>query len=285
MYNRLAQKMSISGRSESTLRNYAAHLAQLALHYNELPTALDEDQINDYLHMLQKRHDTPSDSYFKHTVYSLRLLFKLEGNEDMQVELPSIKHEKKLPVVLSKEEMRRMLKQPTLLKHRILLGLLYGCGLRCMEVRSLKISDIDFDRLKVLVRNGKGKKDRYVPLSKHLARGLKTYIESENPKTYLFNGKPDGQAGGDFDSRYSQRGVQWVVKRTAKEAGVIKSVSVHTLRHTYATHLLEDGMDIITLKEMLGHQNIETTLVYLHVSQSGRNKPFSPLDTLYPDKG
>jgi site-specific recombinase XerD len=154
-----------------------------------------------------------------------------------------------------------------------------------MEVRSLKISDIDFDRLKVLVRNGKGKKDRYVPLSKHLARGLKTYIESENPKTYLFNGKPDGQAGGDFDSRYSQRGVQWVVKRTAKEAGVIKSVSVHTLRHTYATHLLEDGMDIITLKEMLGHQNIETTLVYLHVSQSGRNKPFSPLDTLYPDKG
>lgn len=285
MYNRLAQKMSISGRSESTLRNYAAHLAQLALHYNELPTALDEDQINDYLHMLQKRHDTPSDSYFKHTVYSLRLLFKLEGNEDMQVELPSIKHEKKLPVVLSKEEMRRMLKQPTLLKHRILLGLLYGCGLRCMEVRNLKISDIDFDRLKVLVRNGKGKKDRYVPLSKHLARGLKTYIESENPKTYLFNGKPDGQAGGDFDSRYSQRGVQWVVKRTAKEAGVIKSVSVHTLRHTYATHLLEDGMDIITLKEMLGHQNIETTLVYLHVSQSGRNKPFSPLDTLYPDKG
>jgi site-specific recombinase XerD len=218
-------------------------------------------------------------------VYSLRLLFKLEGNEDMQVELPSIKHEKKLPVVLSKEEIRRMLKQPTLLKHRILLGLLYGCGLRCMEVRSLKISDIDFDRLKVLVRNGKGKKDRYVPLSKHLARGLKTYIESENPKTYLFNGKPDGQAGGDFDSRYSQRGVQWVVKRTAKEAGVIKSVSVHTLRHTYATHLLEDGMDIITLKEMLGHQNIETTLVYLHVSQSGRNKPFSPLDTLYPDKG
>jgi integrase/recombinase XerD len=144
------------------------------------------------------------------------------------------------------------------------------------------LSDIDFDRKSVAhVRQGKGKKDRYVPLSEMLCRGLKAYIEAENPTTYLFNGKPDGQAGGDFDSRYSQRGVQWVVQQACKAAGVSKEVSVHTLRHTYATHLLEDGLDIVSIKELLGHERIETTMIYLHVAKNGRKAPFSPLDTLY----
>ena len=128
---------------------------------------------------------------------------------------------------------------------------------------------------------GKGKKDRYVPLSEHLVRGLKTYIEAEKPQDYLFNGQPIGRAGGDFDGRYSQRGVQWAINQAAKRAGILKEVSVHTLRHTYATHLLEDGLDILSIKNLLGHENIETTLVYLHVAQSNRIKPFSPLDTLF----
>jgi integrase/recombinase XerD len=117
---------------------------------------------------------------------------------------------------------------------------------------------VDFDRLQLKVVQGKGKKDRFLPLSKHLVRGLKTYIEAEKPKTYLFNGQPVGRAGGDFDSRYSQRGVQWAVKQACKAAGITKDVCVHTLRHTFATHLLEDGLDIITLKNLLGHEDIET---------------------------
>lgn len=273
--------MSLSGKSESTLKNYALHLAHIALHFNQLPTELDIDQINDYLYLIQQRHHTPSDSYFKFTVYGLRFAFRLKGLNDKRIELPSIKHDKKLPVVLSREEMRRLLKAPKLLKHRILIGLLYGCGLRCAEVRGIQLSHLDFDRQMLHVYQGKGKKDRYVPLPPMLIRGLKQYIHAENPQVWLFNGKPEGQKGGDFDSRYSQRGVQWAINQACKAAGITKEVSVHTLRHTYATHLLEDGLDIVSVKDLLGHECIETTMIYLHVAASGRKKPFSPLDTLY----
>jgi integrase len=152
-----------------------------------------------------------------------------------------------------------------------------------MEVRSIHLADLDFDRKQLKVVQGKGKKDRYVPLSEHLIRGLKTYIKVEKPHEYLFGGQPNGRAGGDFDSRYSQKGVQWAVKEAAKKAGILKDVHVHTLRHTFATHLLEDALDIMTLKDLLGHESIETTMEYLHVAQNGRVKPFSPLDTLFAE--
>ncbi|WP_235973064.1 tyrosine-type recombinase/integrase, partial [Flavobacterium undicola] len=208
-------------------------------------------------------------------------LLKSEGLPYEYLRLPSIKHEKKLPVVLSKEEVWSLLVHAKLLKHKILIGLLYGCGLRCMEVRSVRLQDLDFDRKQLKVVQGKGKKDRYVPLSIHLIRGLRKYIEAEKPQDYLFNGQPVGRSGGDFDSRYSQRGVQWVIKQVSKAAGIAKEVHVHSLRHSYATHLLEDGMDIMTLKELLGHQNIETTLEYLQIAQLESQQKFSPLDMLF----
>ncbi|WMJ75633.1 tyrosine-type recombinase/integrase [Cytophagaceae bacterium ABcell3] len=184
---------------------------------------------------------------------------------------------------MSREEVKRLLCTPKLLKHRVLIGLLYGCGLRCFEARGIKLPDLDFDR-KALLVHGKGNKDRYVPLSDMLIRGLKTYIDAERPEEWLFNGKPEGCAGGDFDGRYSQRGVQWAIRQAAKDAGIEKAVNVHTLRHTYATHLLEEGLNIMTIKDLLGHACVQTTMVYLHVAQSGRQKPFSPLDSLYPSK-
>ena len=280
--DKFEKKLSVLGRSRSTFLNYSRHLAKMALHYDCLPTTLDEDQITDYLHLLQQEHNTPSDSYFKHTVYGLRMLCKVEGLKPSEIGLPSIKKSKKLPVVLSKSEMWQLLNAPDLLKHKILIGLLYGCGLRCFESRNVRLADLDFDRKMLHVQQGKGKKDRYVPMSDHLIRGLKSYIGAERPEEWLFNGQPqENRKGGDFDSRYSQKGVQWAVKQAAKKAGIIKNVTVHTLRHTYATHLLEDGMDIMTLKDMLGHECIDTTLVYLHIAQSGRRKPFSPLDTLF----
>ena len=257
----------MAGKSTSTLQSYSTHLAKLALHFNQVPTDVDPDQINDYLYLVKQEHNTPSDSYFKFTVYGLRFAYRILGMKDKRIELPEIKRAKKLPVVLSQEEVRRLLKAPKLLKHRVLIGLLYGCGLRCFEVRNVQLADLDFDRKQLHVRNGKGKKDRYVPLSDILIRGLKTYIEAEQPGTWLFNGKEqvmEGRVGGDFDSRYSQRGVQWAVKEAAKAASIIKEMSVHTLRHTYATHLLEEGLDIMTIKDLLGHECIDTTMVYLH---------------------
>lgn len=277
--------MQTSGRSNSTLKNYSRYISKIALHFNALPTELDDDQIEDYLHGLL-RNSSPSESYFKHTVYGLRFLFRLEGLKEKRIALPSIQKEKKLPVVLSREEMKALLGAARLLKHKLMLGLLYGCGLRCGEVRSIELKDIDLDRGMLLVRACKSKSDRYVPLGKLLVRGLRTYIESDSPQTYLFNGHPclagrQAHHTETTDTCFSQRGMQWMVKSLSKKAGIKKDINVHSLRHTYATHLLEDGMDIVSLKNLLGHAHIETTMMYLHVAQSGRIKPFSALDALY----
>jgi len=273
--------MSLLGRSKKTFESYGRHLAVMALHFGRTPLELDAEDVQEYLFELQNRSKTPSQTYFKHTVFGLRFLLKSEGLDYNYLSLPEIKKEKKLPVVLSKEEMWRMLCAPKLLKHRILLGLLYGCGLRCFEARNVRIRDLDFKRKVLHVVQGKGKKDRMLPLSEHLIKGLEKYIYAERPVDWLFNGQPVGRAGGDFDSRYSQRGIQWAVKQAAKEAGIIKDVHVHTLRHTFATHLLEDGLDIITVKELMGHVRIETTMEYLHVAQINPKRAFSPLDTLF----
>lgn len=252
----------------------------MAQYFNMNPVLLDEEQVLDYLHYLKQQKKTPSESFFKHTVYGLRYVYRMEGLKEKRVILPSIEKPKDLPVILSKEEMRRLLLAPSLMRHRLIIGMLYGCGLRCFELCGLHIKDVDFDRLAVHVRRGKGRKDRYLPLSKHLARGLQIYLKNENPHQWLFNGKEeDGQK-----MPLSQKGIWWVVSHARKKAGLEKEVTTHMLRHTYATHLLEDGLDILSIKELLGHAHIETTLIYLHVSQMGRRKPFSPMDTLYPDK-
>lgn len=278
LYERFERRMHTSGRSESTLKNYSRYISKIALQFNCLPTELEDDQVEDYLHSLL-RDSTPSESYFKHTVYGLRYLYGMEGLKEKRIALPSIHKEKKLPVVLSRQEMKGMIKVARLLKHRLLVSLLYGCGLRCGEVCSILLKDIDLHRAMLLVRQGKGNKDRYVPLGKLLTRGITKFIEAENPQRYLFTGNPHHTE--DVVTCYSQKGVQWVVKSLSKKAGIIKEVYPHTLRHSYATHLLEDGMDIVSVKNLLGHAHIETTMIYLHVAQSGHKQPFSPMDTLY----
>lgn len=275
LYRRFERKMSIAGRSRSTITNYGRHIAAISLHFNCLPTDLDQDQLEDFLFMLQsKENRTPSESYFKFTVFGLRCLFKIEGLDHVNIELPSISSDHKLPVVLSQEEVKAMLSVCGLLKHRLMIGLMYGCGLRIGELVGLRVSDVDLSRKMLHVVQGKGRKDRYVPLGDLLCRGIAAHIEAESPRKTLFTGK-------DHTVPMSTRGTTWVVNEAVKRAGIKKNVSCHTLRHSYATHLLEMGMDIMTIKELLGHERIETTLVYLHVSQSGRLAPFSPLDRLY----
>jgi integrase/recombinase XerD len=272
--------MSVLGRSDKTFENYARHVAAIALHYQCVPTDLDPEQVKDYLYILQQRSKTPSQTYFKHTVYGLRFLLKTEGLAYEHLHLPAIAKPQKITVVLSKQEVWRMLNATNLLKHKILIGLVYGCGLRCNEIINLKIEHLDFDRKTLHVVQSKGNKDRLLPLSDHLIRGIKTYLQVAQPKHYLLEGT-SGIHGDDLDSRYSQRGVQWVVKSVAKQAGIIKDVHTHTLRHSYATHLLEDGISILTLKELLGHANIETTMTYLHLCQVAHVQAFSPIDTLF----
>jgi len=281
LYAKLQRNIELSGKSKSTLTNYGRCLATMALHFGCSPLELDEEQVLDYLHYLKTQSKTPSSSYFKHTVYGLSFAYKVMGIDRKGISLPSLKFPKKLPVVLSKNEVRLLLKTPQLLKHRIVLAMLYGCGLRRFELLNIKLQDVDLDRKMLHVREGKGRKDRYVPIGYHLARGLETYLNVERPYVWLFNGKDNtGQL-----QRFSETGVQWVVKEAAKRAGIKKHVTSHVLRHTYATHLLEMGLDIMTLKDLLGHSDIKTTLVYLHIAQLGRGRAFNPIDRLYPDKG
>lgn len=156
--------------------------------------------------------------------------------------------------------------------------MLYGCGLRSYELCNLLQSDLDFDRRTVLVKKQKGKADRYVPLSAHLVRGLKKYFETEHPIKYVFNSQvtKDGIAQG-----LTTRAIQWVIKESRSKVNTKKKFTAHTLRHSYATHLLEDGLNIMSLKELLGHARIETTIMYLQVCNSGSSVKFSPLDTLF----
>jgi len=240
---------------------------------------LDEDSILDYLHHLKQQHRTPSDSFFKHTVYGLRYLYRIYDKADSRVILPSIERPRKLPVVLSQQEVRVLLKAPKLLKHRLVLALLYGCGLRNFELCRVKITDLDLDRNVVHVRQGKGRKDRYVPLCGLLIRGIRTYLRAEKPVEYLFNGK---SRTGEYTAM-TARGVQWAIREARRLSDIKKQVTAHSLRHSYATHLLEMGTDIVTLKELLGHANILTTMEYLHVARLSRKKPFSPLENLYGD--
>tara|TARA_R110000737_G_scaffold352737_3_gene400040 strand:- start:17199 stop:17720 length:522 start_codon:yes stop_codon:yes gene_type:complete len=172
----------LAGKSESTVVNYSRCLSQMALHFGCCLTELDKEQVLDYLQYLKNQKKTPSESYFKHTVYGLRALYKLYGLEDKHFVLPSIEGYKKLPVVLSQQEIKRLISAPKLLKHRILIGLAYDCGLRRGELLNLEVKDIDFDRKMLHVRQGKGRKDRYVPIGDLTLGGLKTYFETENPK-------------------------------------------------------------------------------------------------------
>jgi site-specific recombinase XerD len=272
LYKDLERGINVSGKSKSTLTNYSRHLAHLALHYNQLPTELDSEQVLDYLHLV-KAKGSASATFFKFTVYGMRYACRLRGLPYQQFSLPAIEHNNKLPVVLNASEVRALLKACDLLKHRLLIGLAYGCGLRCAEVRTLKVADVDTQRAMVHVRQGKGNKDRLLPMGVMLARGIASYIAADKPRTYLFEGN-DGNA-------YSQRGAQWAIAQAVKKATIIKDVSLHTLRHTYATHLLEQGVNIITIKDLLGHAHIDTTMVYLHLARPSAIVAFSPLDTLY----
>jgi site-specific recombinase XerD len=238
---------------------------------------LEEEQVLDYLHFLKSSHNTPSESFFKHTIYGLRYLYRQFGKQALALRMPSIERSKQLPIVLSQTEVKTLIHNTKLLKHRLIIALLYSCGLRNFELCNLKVVDCDLQRGLLHIRKGKGRKDRYVPLGNLLAQGIKKYLEAEKPQVFLFNGNSTtGQP-----AQYTPRGVQFVLRQARKRSGINKPLTAHSLRHTYATHLLEMGLDIVSLKEALGHSHIQTTMVYLQVARLDRSRLFSPLDRIY----
>lgn len=273
-YSTFLKTLTIRQRSRSAIDNYARSLAKVALHFKIDPIDLSIEQINDYLYQMLKSSTSPSKSYFRHTVYGLKCLFKMMGKEEKALKMPPIPKDEKVPVVLSVQEIKAMISETKNLKHRVMIGLLYGSGLRMNEARKLKIIDVDLQRLQIRIVQGKGRKDRYVVLSKLLAKGIGKYLTEEKPQVYLFNGQTSGEPMGE-------RSIQWIINEAVERAGIQKQTTCHTLRHTFATHLLENGTDLFSIKEQLGHSRIETTLVYLHIAHMVPKNVKSPLDTLY----
>jgi site-specific recombinase XerD len=274
VFKRLSDQVTLRGQSSSTLNNYIRRIALFVIHFKRLPEQVSEDEANEYLVALARDPKSPSRSSFKHMVYGLRYYYRLLGMNKKAIALPSLNRDTKLPVILNRTELKELFAVPKLLKQRIVLSLIYSAGLRGQEVINLKISDIDFERMTIHIRQTKYKKDRILPLSPTMAIGLNKYLGAENPHIWLFNGKkPEG--------KYSTRGLSWVMRENLKKTAIAKEVNLHSLRHSYATHLLEQGVNIVSLKELLGHSEITTTMIYLHVAQFEYVKPHSPLDTLY----
>ncbi|RLD24421.1 MAG: hypothetical protein DRI54_06115 [Bacteroidetes bacterium] len=269
------QNTVLQGKSPSTFNNYLRRIAIISLHFGQLPENITDDELNEYLTALALSSKSPSRSSFKHMVYGLRYYFRHIGQTKRAIALPSLKNDHKLPIILNPGELKELFKTPKLLKHRVMLALIYSAGLRSQEFSKLKIADIDFERKTIHIRQSKYKKDRIVPLSNYIAKGLRKYLAVEHPHVWLFNGKgPQG--------RYSSSGIGWVMRQALKDSGIVKKVNLHSLRHSYATHLLEDGVNIVVIKGLLGHSTIATTMIYLHVAQLAHTPPHSPLDTLYP---
>lgn len=216
-------------------------------------------------------------SYQRQFVGALKLYFgRLESSKLDIGGLERPRRERKLPVVLSKEEVIRILVSIPNAKHRLLIALLYGSGLRMGELLKLRVEDIDGNRLMIRVRQGKGKKDRYVTLSERLLQMLRAYWLRFKPDGILFPGQGKEE--------YSSTSVRVILKRACDAARIKKHVTPHTLRHSYATHLLEDGIDIRYVQSLLGHSKPETTMIYTHVTQRKLATIRSPFDSLFGDK-
>lgn len=238
---------------------------------------LDKEQVQDYLHHCKGLHKTPSDSFFKHTVYGLRAACKVMGRPYHEIALPQIPRQNQLPIVLGREEVKQLIEAPKYLKHRLIIAFLYGCGLRSYEVCNLRRQHIDLERETVLVQKQKGHMDRYVPMGKLLKRGLIKYLRPDIAATdHLFT-----TPSGNHRVALTARGVNWAVKEAKGRIKAKKKITAHALRHSYATHLLEDGVDLVSIQKLLGHAHVETTMVYLHIAQFESSRYRSPLDALY----
>lgn len=272
-YSKFVEHAAIHQKSKSLVINYSRNIAQLALHFATVPHQVSTGEINSYLYRISV-HEGKSEGYFKQTVHGLRYWFRVFGNEAAALRMPPLKKKQSLPTVLAKQECKELFKAPRTLKHRFLLAFAYSTGLRMNELRLIKCADVDTQRRQVHVRMGKGKKDRYVPLSKFIAQKLPLYLNDVKPKTYLFEGLSPGEPMG-------MRSIQYVVNEALARTSIQKDVSLHTLRHSYATHLLEDGVDIYSIQRLLGHSHIQTTIIYLHIAQVKPQLAHSPLDSLY----
>jgi site-specific recombinase XerD len=269
---RFIDDLRLRNYARRTIDTYVGRIVCFARHFGRSPEVLGPTEVREFqLYLLGQR---VSWSSFNQAVCALRFLYGITlGRPEQLPMIPFGKRPKTLPSVLSPAEVLRLLEAAEPGRQRVLLQVAYGCGLRLSELLHLRVSDIDSARMVIHVRQGKGAKDRLVPLSVRLLEELRAYWRRYRPHAWLFPGhKPDRPL--------SAGNVQRTFKRLVKRVGLSKRCSMHTLRHSYATHLLEAGVDVLTLKALLGHNSLQSTARYLHVSTQRLLQTPSLLDLL-----
>jgi integrase/recombinase XerD len=270
---RMLEDMQMRNFSPHTQRAYVRAVAQLALFYNKSPDLLQREEVRAYLvHLVQKRH--VSFSHYNQIRCALKFFYQVTLSREWILDrIVCQKIAKKLPVVLSREEMAQFFAAIHWLKDRALFMTLYGAGLRVSEVVTLRVHDIDSKRMVIRVYQGKGRKDRYVMLSPKLLDVLRAYWKKYRPANWLFPAQ-------DPTRQRNPLSVWRRCRRIACRAGLAKRVTPHTLRHSFATHLLESGTDIRTIQALLGHRSLRTTALYTYVSMEKVAATKSPLELL-----
>jgi integrase/recombinase XerD len=269
---RFLDDMRLRNYSPRTLETYVCRVALFAQYFGRSPDQLGSEEIRTYqLHLLEQG---ASWSSFNQTVSALRLLYRVTlGREEQMPVIPYGRKPKRLPCVLSPEEVLRLLDATPPGRSRPLFRTIYACGLRLNEALHLRATDIDSARMVVHVRQGKGNKERLVPLSERLLDELRRYWREYRPRPWLFPGKSRQRL-------LSPSTVQLRCRQLVADAGITKRATVHTLRHSYATHLLEAGVDVVTLQKLLGHTSLTTTAHYLHLTSNRLHQTPSLLDLL-----
>lgn len=271
----MRKRMVINHFSERTIESYLRGARKLSGYYNIVPGEIDNEQILDFLVFLkeQKNHSRSSIRIYAAGIKYLYAHFY--NRKDILEYIPYPKKARKLPVILSGKEVKKLFEVTTNIKHRVLLKLTYGSGLRRNEIRQLKVVDIDSKRMVLRIENSKGAKDRNSILPKSILPELRGYCRQHQPEKYLFYGRSK-------DKPISEEAIRWAFDNAVKKAGIRKNVFLHSLRHSFASHLLSTGHNLITIQQLLGHEDIRTTMVYLQVNYQKTMPPVSPLDTIYP---
>ena len=265
--------LELKGYSPLTCKYYVSNVKRFSDFYDKSPELLGDEEIREYLHYCITKRKLSEGTV--NTIYSaLKFFYETTLERDWRVKkLFRTKKAKKVPVVLSKEEIKDLFNSIGNLKHKAILMTIYAAGLRVSEVVKLRISDIDSKNMQLLIRRSKGKKDRYAMLSKTNLEILREYWKRYKPQHFLFEGK-------EQNSHISVRAVQNTFEKAKNKCGIRKKASVHTLRHSFATHLLEAGTDIRYIQKLLGHTRISSTTIYLHIRRMDLLNIESPLDTL-----
>jgi integrase/recombinase XerD len=266
-------KLKVKRYSHHTITTYVGMFTDFINYYHDKPTDdIDERDIKNYLLYLYDKRGVSS-SYQNQAVNAIKFYYeKVKGGERKIYLIDRPRTEHKLPVVLSFEEVMRIIKVTKNIKHKCILMTLYSGGLRIGELLRLKMKDLDYDRMKIHVKDAKGNKDRFTILSEKLVMMLKEYFVDYKPQVYLFEG-----AGGN---PYSESSAQQIFYRACDNAGIKKDVSLHTMRHSFATHMLEKGADLRYVQYLLGHASAKTTQIYTHITSKAMDKLKSPLDDM-----